>query len=66
MDSQIQTEQQIEQFLRTFPHMMWSYYYKLKGKGFSEGQAFQLVRDFQSATIMKPSPIDPLADYGDD
>lgn len=40
--------------LRDMSSLLWSFKQDLKAQGFTEEQAFQLVKDYQKAAIMKP------------
>lgn len=43
--------EQMQAVLRDISPVLWSYYEKLKEEGFTDEQAFELVRDFQKTTF---------------
>jgi hypothetical protein len=44
-------DQKFEFFLRTFPHILYNYYKKLIGEGFSKHQSFILIQDYQNIIL---------------
>ena len=47
----LQALEQMQAMLRDISPVLWDYKQELKKQGFTEAQAFELVRDFQKTTF---------------